>query len=146
MSLWRARRRGSPSWNCNNAISYCETTEGLLHLPLSIEDKDQKLRPVQLWFVLLCNEARHYLRNEQVGAEMLNTKVKETLGSSFIKGKTDELRPALGHLKADETVGVAHWCDDGEAEIDAMPSADRDASLRAIDVIAGGHEIVFFQQ
>ncbi len=102
--------------------------------------KNQNLRPIQLWFVLACNEERHYPINSERRTQYEAT---ETLGASFLAGKTAELlSPALKHLGAGETVGVAHWCDNGESEIDLMPTEDRRAPLTAIERIAVGKSIV----
>ena len=103
---------------------------------------DHNLRPVQLWFVLLCNEERYRKVYRQSGDQVFASTVKESLGSRFLAGRAHELRPAFDHLKPDETVGVAHWCDDGEAETDAAPSVDRDATFKAIESIAGRDTVV----
>jgi len=101
--------------------------------------KDHNLRPVQLWFVMACNEERHYSTGGGGGgrwAPRPQVDSTEKSGSSFLAGKAAELRPALEHLRPEETVGVAHWCDDGQSEIDAVPSGDRAAALQAMDQVA----------
>jgi hypothetical protein len=104
--------------------------------PVSISSfnrgKDQKLRPIQLWFVLLCNEELH---TQMGGRRRGQVESTEQWGVSFLAGKTAELNPALEHLKPGDTLGVAHWCDDGQSEIDIPPSADHDAALAAMDKI-----------
>jgi len=48
-------------------------------------------------------------------------------------GKEPLFRPALDHLEDQDTVAVAHWCDNGETQFDLPPTKDRD---RAIPVLA----------
>jgi hypothetical protein len=95
--------------------------------------KDQNLRPIQLWFVLVCNEVLHY----EVGARRRTQfEATEAWGSRFLAGKSAELRLAMEHLRPDESMGVAHWCDNGESEIDLRPMLDRDTPLNAIEEVA----------
>jgi hypothetical protein len=104
--------------------------------------KDQKLRPIQLWFVLLCNEELH---TQMGGRRRGQVESTEQWGVSFLAGKTTELRPALEHLKPGDTLGVAHWCDDGQSEIDVPPSTDQDAALAAMEQIAQRKTVVIQQ-
>jgi len=69
-------------------------------------------RPIALWFVVICNE-----------------KDWDENGSGFIRGKGPLLRPALAHLDKNDTLGVAHWCDDGTQKIDFAPSRDLNGAL-----------------
>jgi hypothetical protein len=105
--------------------------------------KDQNLRPIQLWFVLVCNEEVHY----QVGGRRrTQIEATEKRGAGFMAGKASELLgPGLQHLEANETVGVAHWCDNGESEIDMTPTVDRAAPLKAIDELAARKGVVIEQ-
>lgn len=100
---------------------------------------DQKLRPVQLWFVLLCNEE---LRFHPATRRGWGTEMAEQWGVSFLAGKMDELLPALAHLREDETIGVAHWCDNGESEVDMPPSTDRAAAVETMEQIARRKTVV----
>jgi hypothetical protein len=68
-------------------------------------------RPVILWLVVICNEGG------KIG------------GSSQFVGKEALFRPALDHLDKRETVGVAHWCDNGETRFDLPPTEDRDKPI-----------------
>jgi hypothetical protein len=68
-------------------------------------------RPVILWLVVICNE------RGRIG------------GSSQFVGKETLFRPALDHLDKLDTVGVAHWCDNGETKLDLLPTADRDKPI-----------------
>ena len=71
-------------------------------------------RPVTLWLVVICNESGI------VGA------------SAEFAGKESLFRPALDQLESHDTVGVAHWCDNGETQLDWPPTEDRDSSLRVL--------------
>lgn len=95
--------------------------------------KDQKLRPIQLWFVLMCNEQVH---SQMGGRRRAQVESTEQWGVSFMAGRTGDLRPALEHLNAGDTVGVAHWCDDGQSEIDVPPSGEYGPALEVMDQIA----------
>jgi hypothetical protein len=70
--------------------------------------------PVALWFVVICSEG-----NNPDGSE------------KFI-GKEESFRPALDSRSRYDRVGVAHWCDNGEAEVDLSPSSNRDAAVAAL--------------
>jgi hypothetical protein len=71
-------------------------------------------RPVILWLVVICNEGG------KVG------------GSREFVGKEAYFRPALDHLEEHDTVGIAHWCDNGETQLDLLPTEDRDSSIRVL--------------
>lgn len=75
-------------------------------------------RPIVLWFVMICNQ-KHW--DEQ--------------GSGFMRNKALLLRPALDHLDKRDTVGVAHWCDNGEEAIDLAPTTDHDAPIAKIEEV-----------
>jgi hypothetical protein len=53
-------------------------------------------------------------------------------GSAEFVGKESLFRPALDHLDNRDTVGVAHWCDNGETRLDLLPTEDRDLPLRVL--------------
>jgi hypothetical protein len=72
-------------------------------------------RPVILWLVVICNE------RGKIG------------GSAEFVGNVAFFRPAFDQLDKHDTVGVAHWCDNGETRLDLMPSQDRDSP---VDVLA----------
>jgi len=71
-------------------------------------------RPIALWFVVICNEKGN--------AE----------GSGWLLGKEALLRSALEHLDQRDRVGVAHWCDNGDAQLDLRPGEDRNLALTAL--------------
>jgi hypothetical protein len=72
-------------------------------------------RPVALWLVTLCNMP-----------DMV-------WGSGSFQGKGGLFRPALNHLDPHDAVGVAHWCDNGEAAIDLPPGHDPDQAVAALE-------------
>lgn len=72
-------------------------------------------RPIALWLAVICNE-----------------KDWDENGSGFMRGKEQLLRPALGHLDKNDTLGVAHWCDDRTQAIDSSPTKDVDSALAAL--------------
>jgi len=71
-------------------------------------------RPVIVWLVVICNEGGN------IG------------GPKEFVGKEAYFRPALDYLEPHDTVGVAHWCDNGEARLDLLPTEDRDAAIRML--------------
>jgi hypothetical protein len=71
-------------------------------------------RPFILWLAVICNEGG------KIG------------GSKEFVGKERLFRPALDHLDQHDSVGVAHWCDNGETRLDLLPTEDRDSSLRVL--------------
>ena len=73
-------------------------------------------RPIVLWFVVICNEQGH--GNFEASAEFM--------------GKEALFRRALDHLENQDTVGVAHWCDNGETQLDLQPTGDRDGAIRML--------------
>ena len=89
-----------------------------VEMPIESFDVGSKYstRPIALWFAVICNE---------VGWDVN--------GSGFMRGKTKLLRPALNHLDKNDTVGVAHWCDDQKHNIDFSPSKDMDGALAALE-------------
>lgn len=71
-------------------------------------------RPFIIWLVAICNEGG------KIG------------GSREFVGKESFFRPALDHLDKNGTVGVAHWCDNGETQLDLMPSVDHDNPIKVL--------------
>lgn len=68
-------------------------------------------RPVIVWLAVICNE------KGKIG------------GSANYVGKEVLFRPALDQLDKTDTVGVAHWCDDGETKLDLLPTKDHDSPI-----------------
>jgi hypothetical protein len=76
----------------------------------------QDTRPITLWLVVICNEGgvpRYGASAEFLGQESL-------------------FRPALNHLENYDKVGVAHWCDSGDAQLDLPPTENRDDAIRQL--------------
>jgi len=73
-------------------------------------------RPITLWLVVICNESG--LPKLGASAEFL--------------GQESLFRPALEHLEHNDRVGVAHWCDNGDSQLDLLPTEDRDNAIRQL--------------
>jgi len=74
-------------------------------------DAGADTRAISLWLVVICNESG------LAG------------GSAEFAGRESLFRPALDHMENHDTVGVAHWCDNGDARLDLLPTADRDTPI-----------------
>jgi hypothetical protein len=83
-------------------------------VPIATFDAGADTRPIALWLVVICNEGG------VVGA------------SAEFVGRESLFRSALDHLEKHDTVGVAHWCDNGETQLDLLPTEDRDSPLRVL--------------
>jgi hypothetical protein len=77
-------------------------------------DTGADTRAVTVWLVVICNEGG------------------KTGGSAEFVGSEAMFRPAFDQLDKRDTVGVAHWCDNGETRLDLPPSEDRDQPLRVL--------------
>jgi hypothetical protein len=95
---------------------------GVAHISSFAHGSEGSLRPLSLWFVLQCPEEHSYFN-------------WVSNGSGFMKGKTATLTPVLKKLNERDTVGVAHWCDNGEFGIDLLPSTDRVAPQNVLDAV-----------
>src|SRR5947208_9034151 len=73
-------------------------------------------RPITLWLVVICNESG--LPKFGASAEFL--------------GQEALFRPALNHLEPHDSVGVAHWCDNGDSQLDLLPTEDRDKAIQEL--------------
>jgi hypothetical protein len=73
-------------------------------------------RSITLWFVVICSESG--LPKFGASAEFL--------------GEESLFRPALNHLETHDTVGVAHWCDNGDTQLDLPPTEDRDKAIQQL--------------
>jgi len=87
-------------------------------MPISSFDvgSEHTTRPVALWLIVQCPQG-----------------FPKGWASDFLRGRTQLLKGALGHLEAQDAVGVAHWCDNGAAAIDLLPGNDPDAALATLD-------------
>ena len=90
-------------------------------VPLTVFDSGAKFNTgsLALWFVVICNEKSKGPRGE--------------LGSGWFAGKASLFRPALDDLDKRDRVAVAHWCDDGAAQLDLRPTQDRDAAVTTLE-------------
>ena len=90
--------------------------------PVSIKTFDAgaqaTTRPLSIWLVVQCR--------------MPNW---EGEGSGFFSGQIDRLLPALKHLDKSDSVGVAHWCDDGAAQVDLQPTANVNEAVAAVEQV-----------
>src|SRR5580692_12898807 len=79
--------------------------------PVSIRTFDSgakfTTRPLALWFVVQCNMQGY-----------------ETKGSGLFAGQISLLKPPLKNLEKQDTVAVAHSCDDGLSKLDLLPTSD----------------------
>lgn len=75
-------------------------------------------RPLVLWFVVQCN---------MQGWE------KE--GSGLFAGQVARFQPALKYLSKEDTVAVAHWCDDGQAQLDLLPTTSVGEAATALEQV-----------
>lgn len=82
-------------------------------------------RPIALWFIVVCRT---------VGGD--------EQGSGFIAKRTNLLEPAFTNLDKKDKVGVAHWCDTGDAAIDLPLTADRGAPLSTLEAILGQKSVL----
>ena len=75
--------------------------------PVSIKtfDTGRQTRPIVLWFVVQCGMSGH-----------------EIEGSGLFAGHVSLLEPALKHLEKQDSVAVAHWCDNGDSKLDLLPT------------------------
>src|SRR6266498_3374126 len=89
-------------------------------VPISTFDSGShyNTRPIALWFVVICNEKNNGLNGQEASGLFLH---KEML-----------FRPALDHLDKNDRVGVAHWCDNGDARLDLPLTESRDAAISAL--------------
>ena len=73
-------------------------------------------RPITVWLVVICNERG--LPNFGASAEFF--------------GQESLFRPALDHLEPHDMVGVAHWCDNGDSQLDLLPTEDRNKVIEGL--------------
>ncbi len=64
-------------------------------------------RPLTLWLVVQCRMPGW-----------------EAQGSGFFAGQMHRFAPALKNLEKEDTVGAAHWCDNGDSQLDLQPTSD----------------------
>jgi hypothetical protein len=90
--------------------------------PVSVKTFDSganfTTRPLALWFVVQC---------AMPGWE------KE--GSGLFAGQINVFKPALHYLEKQDTVAVAHWCDDGQSKIDLPPTSNVDQAVTSLEQV-----------
>lgn len=86
--------------------------------PVSIAtfDSGPTTRPLALWFVVQCNMQDF-----------------ETHGSGFFRGQIGRFKPALKDLDKQDTVAVAHWCDNGDSKLDLLPTPNVDEAVTTLE-------------
>jgi hypothetical protein len=62
-------------------------------------------RPLALWFVVQCHMQGY-----------------EAKGSGLFSGQINVFAPALKYIEKEDTVAVGHWCDDGQSNLDLLPT------------------------
>ena len=81
--------------------------------PVSIKSFDTgaqaTTRPLAVWLVVQCKMANWTAQ-----------------GSGYFAGEMKRFVPALKKLEKQDIVGVAHWCDTGDAQLDLQPSNNVD--------------------
>ena len=75
-------------------------------------------RPLALWFVVQCAMPGW-----------------EKQGSGLFAGQISVFTPALKYLDKQDTVAVAHWCDDGQSKIDLRPTSDIDQATTILEQV-----------
>jgi hypothetical protein len=73
-------------------------------------------RPFVLWFVVQC-----HMRDWE----------KE--GSGLFAGQISLFKPALKHLEKQDTVAVAHWCDNGDSQLDLQPTLNVEEAATVLE-------------
>jgi hypothetical protein len=90
--------------------------------PVSIKTFDSgakfTTRPIALWFVVLCNMQGY-----------------EAKGSGLFRGQIGLLKPPLKDLEKQDTVAVAHWCDDGQSKLDLLPTKNVDEAASTLEQV-----------
>jgi len=75
-------------------------------------------RPLALWLVVQCSMPG-----------------LEKQGSGLFAGQMNRFVPALKSLDKQDTVGVAHWCDNGDSQVDLPPTGQVEGLLPAVDQV-----------
>lgn len=66
---------------------------------------DSTTKPLSLWMVVQCRMPGW-----------------DSQGSGLFAGEIHRFLPALKKINKQDTIGVAHWCDNGDAQLDLMPT------------------------
>ena len=74
--------------------------------------------PVALWLIVICNEGNKGTQGE--------------LASGWFAGRESLFRKALDDLEPQDRIGVGHWCDNGDAQLDLHPTENRDKAISTL--------------
>lgn len=95
------------------------------NVPIRTFDRELQSRPLALWLVVQCNMPDW-----------------EKQGSGLFAGREHLFEPALKSLDKRDTVAVAHFCDDGQSQLDLLPTSDTGQALSSLRrVLAAVHQI-----
>jgi hypothetical protein len=75
-------------------------------------------RPLALWFVVQCN---------------MQAWLKE--GSALFSGQVNALKPALKFVDDQDSLAVAHWCDNGDSRVDLLPTKDAELATTTLEQV-----------
>jgi len=79
-------------------------------------------RPLLVWLIVQCPEEFSAVN-------------WASYGSGFLKDKIPSLSPAVQKMHPQDTVGVAHWCDNATLGVDLLPTADRAAPISSLQSV-----------
>ena len=82
--------------------------------------RESTTRPLTLWMVVQCTMPG-----------------LERQGSGLFAGQINRFAPALKSLDKRDTVGVAHWCDNGDSQIDLQPTNQVESAAPAVEQVLG---------
>jgi hypothetical protein len=90
--------------------------------PVSITTFDSgaqfSTRPLALWFIVQCTMPDW-----------------QREGSGLFQGQLERFKPAFSDLDKQDTVAVAHWCDDGQSNIDLLPTKNTEQLTSSIEQV-----------
>jgi hypothetical protein len=88
--------------------------------PVSIKTFDSGAQfstsPLAVWFVVQCSMQDY-----------------EAQGSGFFRERISLFKPALKYLDKQDTVAVAHWCDNGDSQLDLLPTSNVEEAASSLD-------------
>jgi hypothetical protein len=90
----------------------------LLGSVVFMSGSSDRSRPMAMWLLVSCPE-----QGQREG------------GSGFVAGNSTALKQALANLDSASTVGVAHWCANGDANTDLLPTQDHDAPFAVLETV-----------
>ena len=75
-------------------------------------------RALALWFIVQCNMQDY-----------------EAKGSGLFAGRISLFKPALKNLDKQDTVAVAHWCDNGDSQLDLLPTSTVEEAATTLEQV-----------